>query len=86
MMRMKRRGRGRNGGRYLGVALHGVDECLVSHNLCVSVEEGLETVLGLLQLLLGDLGRQTQRGKMNISVRKNMTNIFKCELTTVSEI
>lgn len=49
--------------RYLGVALHGVDERLISHNLRVSVEEGLETVLGLLQLLLGDLEEEKQREK-----------------------
>ena len=40
---------------YLVVALHSVDESLVSHNLCVSVEEGLETILGLLKLLLSYL-------------------------------
>lgn len=40
---------------YLIVALHSVDKSLVSHDLCVSVEEGLETILGLLKLLLGDL-------------------------------
>ena len=43
---------------YLIVALHSVDECLVCHNLCVSIEEGLETVIGLSELLLGDLWKQ----------------------------
>lgn len=41
--------------RYLIVALHSVDKSLISHDLCVSVEEGLETILGLLELLLGNL-------------------------------
>lgn len=45
---------------YLIVALHSVDKCLVSHNLCVSVEEGLETILGLLELLLGYLWRERE--------------------------
>lgn len=40
---------------YLIVALHSVDKSLISHDLCVSVEEGLETILGLLKLLLGNL-------------------------------
>lgn len=40
---------------YLIVALHGVDKSLISHDLCVSIEEGLETILGLLELLLGNL-------------------------------
>lgn len=77
---------------YLGVALHGVDERLISHDLRVSVEEGLETVLGLLQLLLGDLGRQTQRGGMNISgwrkkrKKKTKVRLFQCEFTIVSEV
>lgn len=56
-------------GRYLGVALHGVDERLVGHDLRVSVEEGLESVLGLLQLLLGDLQRQRERRR------------FRCEFS-----
>lgn len=45
---------------YLIVALHSVDECLISHNLRVSIEEGLETILGLLKLLLGYLWKQGQ--------------------------
>lgn len=45
---------------YLIVALHSIDKCLISHNLCVSIEEGLETILGLLELLLGYLWRQRQ--------------------------
>lgn len=51
---------------YLIVALHSVDKSLISHDLCVSVEEGLETILGLLKLLLGNLGDE----KMSI---------FKCK-------
>ena len=43
---------------YLIVALHSIDECLISNNLCVSIEEGLETILGLLKLLLGYLWKQ----------------------------
>ena len=45
---------------YLIVALHSVDECLICHNLCVSIEESLETILGLLKLLLGYLWKQGQ--------------------------
>lgn len=40
---------------YLIVTLHSIDECFISHNLCVSIEEGLEAILGLLKLLLGYL-------------------------------
>ncbi|TNN84378.1 hypothetical protein EYF80_005371 [Liparis tanakae] len=36
----------------LVVALHSIDERLIRHNLRISIEEGLETVLGLLKLLL----------------------------------
>lgn len=43
---------------YLTVALHSIDERFISHNLCLSIEEGLETILGLLKLLLGDLWKQ----------------------------
>lgn len=45
---------------YLIVALHSIDKCLISHNLCVSIEERLETILGLLKLLLGYLWRHMQ--------------------------
>lgn len=45
----------RAGRLYLIVALHSVDKSLISHDLCVSVEEGLEAILGLLKLLLGNL-------------------------------
>lgn len=60
---------------YLIVALHSVDECLISHNLCVSVEEGLETVLGLPKLLLGYLWEQGQTEDM--SVLKPYRNVLK---------
>lgn len=51
---------------YLVVALHSIDERLISHNLCVSVEEGLETILGLLKLLLGYLWKQGQTGDTSV--------------------
>lgn len=40
---------------YLVVTAHGVAECLVGHNLGLSVEEGLESVFQQLQLLLVEL-------------------------------
>lgn len=43
---------------YLIVALHCINERLICHNLCVSVEKGLETILGLLKLLLGYLWKE----------------------------
>lgn len=49
---------------YLVVALHGVNESLVSHNLCVSIQEALETVLGLLKLLLRYLRKEKEDGKL----------------------
>lgn len=51
---------------YLIVALHSVDKSLISHDLCVSVKKGLETILGLLELLLGNL-------------RDEKINILKCK-------
>lgn len=48
---------------YLVVALHSVDERLVSHDLCVSVEEGLEPILGLLKLLLRYLWKHRKMQK-----------------------
>lgn len=51
---------------YLIVALHSIDKSLISHDLCVSVEEGLETILGLLELLLCNL-------------RNEKMQIFKCK-------
>lgn len=52
---------------YLRVTLHSVDECFISYNLCVSIEKGLEAILGLLKLLLGYLWRQGQTVEKNVS-------------------
>lgn len=61
---------------YLIVALHSIDECLISHNLCVSVEEGLETILGLLKLLLGYLWKQGQTEDMSV-LKPGQQNVSK---------
>lgn len=61
---------------HLIVALHSIDERLISHNLCVSIEEGLKTILGLLKLLLGYLWKQIQT---------EGTSVLKPELENVSK-
>lgn len=50
---------------YLRVTLHRIDECFISYNLSLSIEKGLEAVLGLLKLLLGYLRKQ-RKGKIEI--------------------
>lgn len=40
---------------HIVVALDSIDESLVGHNLCFSIEESLETLFDGLQLLLTDL-------------------------------
>lgn len=46
---------------YLIVALDGVHEGFVSHNLGLPIEKSLEPVLDRLQLLLADLQREKEK-------------------------
>lgn len=56
-------GRERSRQTHLIVALDCIDEGLVSHNLSVSVEESLKTILDGLQLQFTDLRREEQGHK-----------------------
>lgn len=40
---------------YLIVTLHSIHECLIRHDLSLSVKEGLEAILHCLKLLFTDL-------------------------------
>lgn len=46
---------------HIVVTLHGVDEGLVCHDLGVSIEESLKTLLDGLQMLLADLKEPQQQ-------------------------
>lgn len=62
------------------VALDGIDERLISHNLGVSTEEGLETLLDCLQLLFIDLEERTD--KRGLSILYSTTHETHQRLTT----
>ena len=58
---------------YLVVALDSVDEGLICHDLGVSFQEGLETVLHCLQLLLCGLCRERRQRTQKEKERESMS-------------
>ena len=48
------------------VALDGIDECFIGHNLRVATEEGLETFFDRLQLLFIDLEERSDKRGLSI--------------------
>lgn len=61
---------------HIVVALDSIDESLVGHNLCFSIEESLETLFDGLQLLLTDLKDTRDKNSSWNTTRSWMTKIL----------
>lgn len=72
---------------HLVIALDGIDECLICHDLRLSIQEGLEAILYYLKLLFADLkrGEETRREEKQKDILHSQWQIKMTSKLTVSK-